>query len=192
MHADERRLSARQFSYFSICVYLCSSAVSLLFCGCQDFGTGGTGEMVVPQQTLRRIDPLDERGLATTRATTEPSTRPVAAHAVEVPLTLERVRQLTLQNNLDLKVDLLTPTIAKQNLSAEEARFEWVFVTDASFAALDQPTSSQLSGSQVRDLQVNPGVNIPLRTGGTLSFNVPMERFETNNQFSTLNPSYTS
>jgi len=161
--------------------------------GCQqEFGTGGTGEMVVPQQTLRRIDPLDERGLATTRATTEPTTRPAPLGAVEVPLTLERVRQLTLQNNLDLKVDLLTPTISKQNLSAEEARFEWVFTTDASFAALDQPSSSQLTGSQVKDLQVNPGVNIPLRTGGTLSFNVPMERFETNNQFSTLNPSFTS
>ena len=76
----------------------------------------------MPQQTLRRIDPLDERGLATTSPTTEPTTRPAPLGAVEVPLTLERVRQLTLQNNLDLKVDLLTPTISKQNLSAEEAR----------------------------------------------------------------------
>jgi outer membrane protein TolC len=169
---------------------LCASAVNI---SCQsDFGAGGTGEMVVPQQTLRRIDPLEERGLATTRATTEPSTRPVPPGAVEVPLSLEQIRQITLQNNLDLKVDLLTPTIARQNLSAEEARFEWVFTTDARFAALDQPTASQLTGSQVKDLQVNPGINIPLRTGGTLSFNVPMERFETNNQFSTLNPSYTA
>lgn len=193
MHADERRFNARRLNLFSICLYLCSSAVPFLICGCtSDFGTGGTGEMVVPQQTLRRIDPLEERGLATTRATTEPSTRPIAPGTVEVPLSLAQIRQITLQNNLDLKVDLLSPTIAKQNLNAEEARFEWVFTTDARFAALDQPSASQLTGSQVKDLQLNPGVNIPLRTGGTLSFNVPMERFETNNQFSTLNPSYTS
>src|SRR3954454_994460 len=192
MNSDEHRCDARRSLRARIGVHLCSSVV-VLICGCQqDFGTGGTGEMVVPKETLHHVDSLDERGLATTRATTEPSTRPASTQAVEVPLTLQQVRQMTLQNNLDLKVDLLNPTIARQNLGAEEARFEWVFTTDASYADLDQPTPSQLVGSQVKDLRVTPGVNIPLRTGGTLQFTVPIERFETNNQFTTLNPSYTS
>ena len=180
-----------------ICVHLCSSVVVFLS-GCQNFGTGGTGERVVPTETLRTIDTFDisqfptPEHAVTTAPTTEPTTRPVRSGAVFTPVTLERVRQLALQNNLDLRVELLNPTIAREALSEEESRFEWTFTTDATYTKTDQPTASQLSGSQVDDFQITPGLTIPLRTGGTIQLDVPIERFETNNQFSTLNPAYTS
>ena len=188
MNTDEHRWNARARL---ICVYLCSSVVPLI-CGCQDFGAGGTGELVVPKQVLRQVEPMDESRVVTTRASTEPSTRPASTQPTQVPLSIERVRELALANNLDLKVQRLEPTIFHQRLGAEEAAFEAVFTTDVNYAVLDQPTSTQLNGSQVKDLRVTPGVRLPLRTGGTIDFTVPMERFETNNQFSTLNPAYTS
>jgi outer membrane protein TolC len=57
---------------------------------------------------------------------------------------------------------------------------------------LDQPTASSLSGSSVKDLSITPGIRLPLETGGELAVNLPLNRLETNNTFSTLNPAYSS
>ncbi len=192
MNADERRLSARWSS--SIRVYLRLSPVLLFACSCQqNFGTGGTGEMVVPTSKFHDVEPFDIAASATTQASTEPSTRPLHSEgATTRPLTIEEVRSLALQNNLDLKVELLNPTISRQSLSAEEARFEAIFTTDATYNTTDTPTSSQLAGSQTTEYTVTPGIVLPLRTGGQLTVSVPFDRFETNNSFSTLNPAYTS
>ena len=110
----------------------------------------------------------------------------------EVPMTIEEARASALTNNLDLKVSLLSPTVAKQSISIEEAAFEAVFTTRALWSETDQPTSSQLVGAHDKLYQITPGVTIPLRTGGSASVSLPMSRDETNNQFSTLNPAYTS
>src|SRR6185436_13118887 len=96
------------------------------------------------------------------------------------------------QNNLDLKVDLLNPTIARESVKEAEAQFESLFFADASYTKADQPTASSLDSSQFEGFNVTPGIRIPLRTGGTIQFSVPMSRSETNNDFATLNPSYTA
>jgi outer membrane protein TolC len=158
---------------------------------CQNFGTGGTGELVVPQTRLRQIEGLDltpqEVLIATTEPTTQPTTQPV-----EVTILLDEVREMALHNNLSLHVFLLDPTIAKYSLSEAEAQFEWLFTANADYSTSDTPTASQLSGSNVKNLQITPGLVIPLQTGGTINLTVPMDRLQTDNQFSTLNPSYTS
>lgn len=167
--------------------------LGFLIAGCmRDFGAGGTGEMAVPKTELRQIKSTQMELLSTTRPTTSAAitTRPAPAPTVE--LTIERCRQLALQNNLDLRVDLLNPTIAKTFVTEEQARFESAFTTDLQYAKLDQPVASQLSGSQVSDLRVTPGIRVPLITGGQLQFDLPIERFGTNNRFATLNPAYTS
>jgi outer membrane protein TolC len=107
-------------------------------------------------------------------------------------MSIERARELAMENNLDLKVELLNPTIAKESVNEEEARFEALFTTDSRFSVTDTPTATELEGSQVKDFSISPGLTIPLRTGGSIQLQVPMDRFETNNQFATLNPSYTS
>src|SRR5688572_2022376 len=162
--------------------------------GCvRNYGTGGTGELVIPKDETRVIVSTDLTPVATepttTIAATQPSTQPAPP---EVHLTLEEVRQLALQNNLDLRVELLEPTIAKTFVSEEQAQFESLLTVDTRYANLDTPTASQLSGSQVKDFSFAPGVIIPLPTGGNVRFNVPFDRLETNNQFSTLNPAYSS
>ena len=167
----------------------CVTGVTWLFlmAGCfQDAGVGGTGEIVVPAQKLHEVGKLDP-----VPATTEPSTRPTTAPA-QVELTIEQCRQYALHNNLDLRVELLNPTLAKESLSEAEARYEALFTTDANFAKTDSATASQLTNQQAESINVSPGVQIPLRTGGTVSVNVPINRIETNNAFSTLNPAYTT
>jgi outer membrane protein TolC len=159
--------------------------------GCQNFGTGGTGEMIVPETRLRQVEALDlspdEVAVVTTLPATQPATQPV-----EVTIMLDEVRQMALHNNLSLQVFLLDPTISQAGLSEAEAQFEWLFVANADYSTSDSPTASQLSGSSVKNLQITPGLQIPLQTGGTIRLDVPMNRLETDNQFSTLNPAYTS
>jgi hypothetical protein len=55
----------------------------------------------------------------------------------DVPLTIEEARQLAIRNNLDLKVELISPAIAREQLNAELAQYEWIFTTDA--AAIAHP-----------------------------------------------------
>jgi outer membrane protein TolC len=173
-----------------------------LISGCDyPFGRGGTGEMVVPRRQLREIEPTSMDSLSTRAPTTAPTTGPSTLPTTlptdprvsrEVPLTIEQARQLALENNLDLRVDLLNPAIARASLSEEAARFEALFTTDVSYSKTDQPTASRLNASESKDLRVTPGVELPLVTGGTLRFDLPIDRFETNNEFSLLNPAYTS
>jgi len=107
-------------------------------------------------------------------------------------LALEHARAAVLENNLELKIALIDPAIAAQRLSEEEARFESAFTLRSLWSETDSPTASELVGSQTKLGSLEPGVRIPLRTGGTASVTLPVARNETNNEFATLNPAYTS
>ena len=193
--------------YPNLAKFLLLGSCLLWGAGCvRDFGAGGTGETVVPRRTLREVETLDlERLSVPVTPTTEPSTRPATVRLAstrptggpadapsEVSLTLADVRRIALENNLDLKVELLNPSIARTSLTEEQARYEALFTTNASYSKTDSPTATQLEGSQANSLNVDPGLEIPLRTGGRLRFGLPVNRFETNNQFSTLNPAFSS
>ncbi len=114
------------------------------------------------------------------------------ANLERVDLTIEQCRASALEHNLDLKVALLNPAIAAENQAEEEGRFESVFTFRTLWSQTDSPVSSELDSAQQKFLQIEPGVRIPLRTGGTATVTLPFTRNETNNQFSTLNPAYTS
>lgn len=170
------------------------SPAALLVAGCADFGTGGTGELVIDAARTQTIDELElPIAEVSTQPAPLPDTRPSAFVEQEArPLRIEDARAAALENNLQLKVDLYEPTIAAQGLNVEQARFESAFRLDASYSTFDSPTASQLSGAQGNTLNITPSLVIPLHTGGTLTFAVPTSRGETDNTFSTLNPSYSS
>lgn len=107
-------------------------------------------------------------------------------------VSVEQARAWTLEHNLDLQVALVDPAIANESLNEEEGRFESVFFTNTRYTSLNQPTSTTLAGSEVENFDLDAGVRIPLRTGGTATINLPVNRNETNNVFSTLNPSYST
>ncbi|MEQ8769171.1 MAG: TolC family protein [Phycisphaerales bacterium] len=104
-------------------------------------------------------------------------------------ITLEEARAAVLENNLDLEAALVNPTIAAETVAEEEGRFESVFTLSGSWSETDSPTATALAGGGTRFQSVTPGLRIPLRTGGTAEITLPVQRFETDNQFATLNPS---
>ncbi len=110
----------------------------------------------------------------------------------KVDLTLESCRASVLTNNLELKVALLDPTVAAERVSEEEARFESIFTLRAGWNKTDSPTASTLASAQSNQQFITPGVRIPMRTGGTVTVDLPVARSANNNAFSTLNPAYTS
>src|SRR4030042_1146809 len=59
----------------------------------------------------------------------------------EVRLSIEQCRAMTLTNNLDLKVQLISPAIAAQRVSEEEAKFESLFFSNLSYSDTKQPGS---------------------------------------------------
>jgi len=146
-----------------------------------------------PPERLREVDTLDLKALSTPESATRPTTRPADAKPpAKLELPLQQCRALALEGNLSLKVELLNPTLTAQGVTEAEARFEALFFADLSHAKSDTPTSSALSGSSVESTYLRPGVTIPLRTGGSITVDWPSSRTETDNEFSTLNPSYTS
>lgn len=149
-------------------------ALLMLFiaAGCQDqLGTGGTGELVVPKQQLRRIEPLDLRNSI---ATTSPASQPATEPAAEVALGIEECRRLALQNNLDLRVQLFNPAISHTSLTDAEAQFEAVFLGNINGSTSRIPTGPNAIGPRVDQLTTEGGLLIPLRTGGSIRLDVPV------------------
>jgi outer membrane protein len=112
----------------------------------------------------------------------------------ELSLSLEECRALTLENNLDLKVELINPAIAAERVSQEEAQFEATFSATTNYYKAISPVdpTRDVSGSSTENYRTNLGVSIPLRTGGTIEFNLTDNQTETNSFFATFNPSYDS
>ena len=145
----------------------------------------------VPRARLLEVDPvvLPERPADANEVPTPPD---VIAEDNRVELDLAQARAFTLENNLDLRVALINPSAASQNLRAEEAAWDAVFSVDARWTETDQPTSTGLVGSQIESQQITPRVNVPLRTGGDVSVGFPINQSSNNNPFTTLDPAITT
>ena len=180
---------------------LVALSLAPLCAGCTfGFGRGATGELVVPTGRLRTIVPATMEQIAAAAPApaqpvpaTLPTTLPVPlAEQREVSLTIEEARRLALENNLELRVELFEPAVARQTLSEEDARFEALFNTSVAYDKTDSPTATRLESNQSESLRVTPGLEIPLVTGGTLRADLPLGRFESDNEFAVLNPAHTS
>lgn len=133
------------------------------------------------REKIEEIKPLELEPTDPNKAAAEPSAAPE-----KVQLSLEQCRALALENNLQLKASLISPTIAAAQLSEEEAAFEWSFFANADLSKSDQPQGRaiQVDGlllpavgtSQIEYTQVDTGVRVPLRTGGTVTFDLADSR----------------
>jgi outer membrane protein len=111
----------------------------------------------------------------------------------EVRLSIEQCRATALQSSLELKTSLINPTIAAERLSQEEAKFEAAFVVNSSLSKSSQPSFSylsEISGSDVSAVRNDLGVEVPLTTGGKITFDAVDTRTTTNAQFTEFNPYY--
>jgi len=184
-------------------------------------GTGGCAKLfpedplalTIPPEQLQASEPLDLRASAEDK----PQTLDQAKEAInknleqsettgegesggesggdsggEITLSLAEVRAATLEGNLDLQVQLFNPTLSQTSVNAEEAKFESTFSASARRSVFDSPTVVSTAGSSVTSEDLSVGLTIPLRTGGTTTITLPVNRTETNNPFATLNPSVNS
>jgi outer membrane protein len=148
-------------------------------------------EFFIPQEEVRQIDVIDLEEAAEDKPYTVDVIEPEAS---QIELSLEECRALALENNLDLRVQLINPSIAREEIRQEEAKFDATFTGNVNYAKTDTPTASTLdiAGSRVDSASVDLGVSIPLRTGGTLSFDIADRRTKTDSLWSVFNPSYDS
>ncbi|MBN1256220.1 MAG: TolC family protein [Planctomycetes bacterium] len=123
----------------------------------------------VPEEKLTQIETFNLEDLQVEK---KPEEGEPAAAPAELALTLEEVRAITLKNNLGLKVSLLAPTIAAENVKSTEARkYEVVFTSGITHSRTDTPSLSSAE-TKGEGTSMNMGVSVPLRTGGSVSFNL--------------------
>ena len=119
-------------------------------------------------------------------------------HAVtnELPISLAHSVVLVLQNNLEVKVERLTPLIREEEVRREaEVFFAPRLNFEASADRSQKPAGSVLAGAQVANIKnfdVNTGVSTRSTTGGIVSLDFKNKRFETNSAFQLFEPQYTA
>lgn len=158
----------------------------------------GLHELGVSPQQVHEIEPLELQKAEPNEVPPEPNQPPE-----KIELSLEQSRVLALENNLQLKTVLINPAIAGAQLSAEEAKFEAAFVANAGLSRSEQPIGTAVELGQgsgvfvpVVAASVNErtdlglGVQMPLRTGGTLTFDLSDSRTNNLTGDPNVNPSY--
>jgi outer membrane protein TolC len=173
--------------------------VALALAGCRaDPERYGLAELGVSRQQVHEIAPLE----LPQAEPNEPAPEPNQPPAEKIALSLEESRALALENNLQLKTALINPALAATQVSEEEARFESTFFARTNLLKSDQPVGTvglipgtntpfpTIAASQVERLQSDLGVQVPLRTGGTLTFDLADTRTEDLLQDRPFNPSF--
>lgn len=91
-----------------------------------------------------------------------------------VKLELSEVRAAALANNLDLKIELIDPSIAMQTFNEERAKFESVFFGSGRHRMTEAVGEGTLSTTSSYDA----GIESPLHTGGSVSVSFPFSDTE--------------
>jgi outer membrane protein len=114
----------------------------------------------------------------------------------ELPLSLYQGVLLALQNNLDVRVERLTPLIREEEVRKEAGVFfSPRFNIDTGADRSLRPTGTVLAGAQILETQnvdLNTGVSMRSNTGGVVSLDFRNKRFESNSVFQTFDPQYTA
>ena len=135
----------------------------------------------LPELDLCSIRPVDlQKRSQTEPVTVEEATGKLATEVLEakppaesIRLDIAQARADALANNLALKVQLVSPSIADQDVRAEEAQFE-----PKLFGLFAYDRRDGKSASDRTTLSAEPGLGIPLLSGGQVELSVPMTHDE--------------
>lgn len=118
-------------------------------------------------------------------------------------VTITDIRQRALKNNLQVKVARMDPELARQSLREEQAKFDQVIFAYAKYAEKDTPAMSgdkviiksdnplldgelaklNLDAQKKEYWDVEAGIKVPLRTGGTVTLSAPLENRQSLGKF---------
>jgi outer membrane protein TolC len=142
---------------------------------------------------LHTVEPMDPAAMPRAEATPAPTPTapPLGPPPAELTLTIEECRAAAITNNLRIQSVLVGPAIASDQISEEEARFEAVFQSSVAYSETDTPVTTE-TGTQAHRLESKTGVSMPLRTGGTLNFNLADARTHSFAGDNGLDPTYDS
>jgi outer membrane protein TolC len=129
-------------------------------------------ELIVPDERFKEIDTLDMNSMAAGEGQKEAA---VPSTASELTITLEECRAAALTNNLGLKAILVNPSIAAQVVTEEEAQYEAMLFSNATLTKAEGPSGLT---ADTQETTADLGVSLPLRTGGTLTLEVPVARID--------------
>jgi len=110
-----------------------------------------------------------------------------------LPLSINDLIHLTLQNNLDISVNRLSPLSTQYIIESFFRPFEPTLRIGANVGRDTSPSRSQLSGApSVSQLSHNYSIGFgqTLNTGTTLAVDFTLNRTSSNNAFSTFNPAW--
>jgi outer membrane protein TolC len=162
--------------------------------GCQD-SEAPYYTMKVLDEKVRTIETLS---LEQFESEEQPTINSILELPEETPkkidLSLEQCRALAMENNLDLKVQLISPNIALESVNAERAKFEAAFFTNVDYYKFDQPNVSivDIDGSQGDNIRFDWGVSLPLQTGGTVTFDMADNRSSSNSENVVIDPIFSN
>lgn len=171
-------------------LYVLVGSAVFLFTGCSHFNSNYEDYYAFKEDpgSVRQIETIDLE-----EAKEEaPEYSPVKPELPELEISLEKCRAMTLENNLELRVQLINPTIYAESVSQEKARFEASFEGVAQYSKTNSPSAYLLdiSGNQVDRFYTDLAVRFPLRTGGEIKVDLVDTRLKTNSFYSAFNPSY--
>ena len=112
-----------------------------------------------------------------------------------LPMTLRQALRLGLEKNLSLQSSSYGTPIAHRQWVVADAGFDMLLTGNFEVGRNETPATSDFFGTSVVEedfVRASAGMSRRLRSGGSVSLLYRADRLETNNQFNSINPSWTN
>ena len=113
----------------------------------------------------------------------------------ELKLSLQKVIEITLKNNLDIAVDRINPKINEENITLESSAFDPTLFADVSIDKSNSPSASAFASPDVskeENINFSTGLKQTFKTGTSYELKFESTRNITNSEFSGLDPQFNS
>jgi len=162
---------------YLMCRWVFTVLVVFIFTGCTTLSIKEETTNKALKDKLAKIDTVQLVDHSSTPpVTVEQATEQIAKQVTEpnesrktITLSLEQVRAYALANYLDLKVELVSPSIAQSAFDEEQAKFESTFFGSTGIQHAEAVGTGDVSETRASEV----GIEKPLPTGGSISVSVP-------------------
>ncbi|MFN8706477.1 MAG: TolC family protein [Planctomyces sp.] len=117
-----------------------------------------------------------------------PATESSAETETSIPLDIAEARAGAIVGNIDLKIERVEPTLARERISEEAGRFQTTLELPIQRNQIHPPSGGYFSGAVGSGIadgnvetvfdRVSPGINVPLTTGGNVLIEQPINRLD--------------